>query len=97
MALSNLANEPRREITEQVVGVVLMGLYIATTIAIVWGLGAKKPEDWVLGTLLVAISLPALALLLVGLTVAVHGLGDLACGWLGKLGLDPRPTQRYRR
>lgn len=97
MALSNLRNEPRREITEQVVGVALFALFIAADYGIVAALGAKKTDEWAVGMFLVAMGLIGGSGILFLLTIAIHGLGDLACNGLAKFGFDPRPAQRYRR
>lgn len=97
MALSNIANEPRREIIEQVAGVAVFIIYVGGTYALVKWLGATNTEDVIFGTLLGLVAIPLLLIVLFLLSLALHWLGEGVCALLAKAGADPRPTQRYRR
>lgn len=101
MALSNIFVEPRREITETIVGVVFVGL-------VGWGDWyinfrlvtdpTTHTSDRVVGLIFAPIGLIVLVLALVLAALAVHGIGDLLCGLAKSLtGLDPRPKRRYQR
>lgn len=92
MALSNIGNEPRREITESVIGIAAVVLYIAAdylTVTLVFGL--TDPLLIVAGSLgffIVTIGVIPLLLLF------THAIGEEICDLLGRA--DPRPRQRYR-
>lgn len=97
MALSNLRNEPRREITEQVAGMVLITSFLLADYAIVRSAGADTAGETVLGMVLGFCALVFGGGVLFFLTLLAHSMGELVCGGLARLGLDPRPKQRYRR
>jgi hypothetical protein len=113
MALSNIGREPRREITEQVFGLVFVMAYagwVAYSVHLsnVWHpplyckVGAtsctvaeaewswwKEPFNFqITFGLSIGIWLIYPALLF------MHFLGEIVCGWLTTLGIDPRPKQR---
>lgn len=95
MALSNIRREPRREITEQVVGIVVFVGYMAMVYGIVDALHPKDTGDWIFFTFIISVLLPAIFGLLFMLIHLIHGVGDIVCNLLGNIGLDPRPKQRY--
>ncbi len=97
MALSNLRNEPRREIIEQVAGVAIFAFYIAVVYGVVAWLGAKTSGDWIFGMLLTAFGLPIVGAMLFLIAHGLHALGEGVCALLANFGADPRPTERYRR
>lgn len=106
MALSNIFREPRREITETVVGVCVGGPVIAGLLwldywfainvcgADSWSFTSREapiPVAMIFGLLCGFIT----CLIAVGLAVAIHGLGDRVCNVLDQSGLRLRPKQRY--
>lgn len=97
MALSNLRKEPRREITEHVLGLVVGGGVLWLDYFVCSHAETKYTADFVF----IMFILPIFALLvlfLVGMVLGplVHLVGELVCDGLAKLGLDPRPKDRYR-
>jgi hypothetical protein len=94
MAISNLKNEPRREIIEQAVGIAAIVAFLFLDYAFVRWLGAVDKADVIFGMILVAGLAPPAVLTLV---FGVHAVGELVCGGLAAMGYDPRPTQRTRR
>jgi hypothetical protein len=104
MALSNIFNEPRREITESVVGtlVVLALLFVDYRFGRWWqqileNTHRHPPGFWhgffvigmVFGALAIAAAYPLLA-------VFPHFIGEVVCGFLANLGLELRPKERRR-
>ena len=93
MALSNIFREPRREITEQVIGVIAVAIFL-------WGdyvFASWMPHDghvwppiWA-GMLLWPL---CLAIGLVGLS-GLHLVGEGVCALMARAGFDPRPKRRY--
>lgn len=97
MALFNLRNEPRREITEQIAGLVFAGLFIWADYALVKWTGIPKDAgDVVFGMLFGVFGLATLIMLFFLMLFFTHAIGEIVCGWLKRFGLDPRPTKRYR-
>lgn len=94
MALSNFKNEPRREIIEQAVGIAAIAALLFLDYAIVRWLGAVQTIDIIMGMFVGACIIPFLILFL---AFGVHAVGELVCGALAAFGIDPRPTERYRR
>lgn len=94
MALSNLQNEPRRELIEQVTGLATVAAIIGGGYGLVRWLGAVHPIDVVFGTLFCSAGL----VLAIGfLTYGVHAIGEGVCGFMRGAGFDPRPRDRTRR
>ena len=99
MALSNMLREPRREITESLVGAGIIG----GPIGAVWLFGlwwhSEWPPDSVWGGMLMGLlCLSGLAVaiwLIVGVTVVLHEMGDAVCTALQARGVHLRPKQRY--
>lgn len=96
MALSNIGREPRREITEQLFGVAVLGALIVADYN--FGLWFQKitggPDHgcpWPVGM----IAGVMVFIILIGLWFAAHELGEIVCGWLKAIRIDPRPRQRY--
>ena len=98
MALSNIFREPRREITESVVGIAAFAVlgaadwWFATWFAnAVWVPG----DDW-WSWMVVGLAFGALIVFgLLLLTLFVHYIGEELCDFLENRGVDPRPKQRY--
>lgn len=97
MALSNLLNEPRREIIEQLLGVAALAALFAADYWVVCQLQPKDVGDWAIGLLMVPVGF--VILLIVGylLVAGAHALGEGVCALMAGVGADPRPTERYRR
>lgn len=101
MALSNIFNEPRREITESALGV---GLFAAAVFGDYhlahWFHKHDPTTDVFLGMVLLPILICCLlimgALVLAGGSILIHALGEGACNLLEDFGIQLRPTQRYR-
>lgn len=100
MALSNMLREPRREITETVLGLFFFVLLFGGDYLLVHLLqntgrlrtgGGATFLEMILAPLLIFI----VGLLLLLILMAIHGIGDGLCEWLGDYGLDPRPKRRY--
>jgi hypothetical protein len=97
MALSNLRNEPRREITEQAIGVGVFAGFVWLDYTIARWLGAEGASEIAFAMLCGVVATVFGSMLLFGLSILVHALGETVCGALASLGVDPRPKQRYRR
>ena len=97
MALSNIFEEPRREITETLIGMAAMGgfLYLDYKFA-VWFQGFSGGSisgcPWPLGMVLGIPYLMAIALV----AIVIHRFGDYLCAVLENHGVQVRPKQRYR-
>ncbi len=101
MALSNIGREPRREITESLVGIVVMvgGLWVDYRIASYFDpyhvTGPGLPPWWlqiVVLMIFIGIVVPMFTMLFLFLT---HAVGEVACDILDEFRIDPRPKQRY--
>ena len=99
MALSNMRREPRREITETVVGVIVFGAYVVADWYFAqwfqWVTGPQGAYPWPAGMVLGILVLTVGTAAVIALPFIVHNIGDFACEVLGLIGLDPRPRQRY--
>jgi hypothetical protein len=99
MALSNIFNEPRREIIESIVGIAVVGgfVWVDYTFAI-WlqtmttGLFDRDSPGvpWLLGIVLGPIAL----VLIVIIANLAHMVGDLICDILQDRGIHLRPRDR---
>jgi uncharacterized membrane protein (DUF485 family) len=98
MALSNMLREPRRELTEQAVGMVVLALALVPDYyAAVWLQAHDTSKDFVP----VAIWMIAAALIVgVGVFVlglvmyVIHQMGEGICDALARRGLELRPRER---
>jgi hypothetical protein len=104
MALSNIFVEPRREITESVVGTVgIFGLFYADYRFGVWlqsYMERTVPHDprfyngfWVMGMVIGFVAV----FLAVILAIVTHAAGEAICNALADRGLELRPTKRWYR
>jgi hypothetical protein len=100
MALSNMRREPRREITESVIGVVVFVGFLVVDYYLAKWLQAHvllKNQDF---SDLVAIMVfsPLVIFCLVGVGVMLvyltHFFGEEVCALMAKVGVDPRPKNR---
>lgn len=107
MALSNMRVEPRREWTEQLLGLaglcVLVGLPVwVAHLIVVHDVLKLNPQTHYVGELLLVLLLLCVGVgLLYFAALAVwygaHELGEALCAKLARWGWDPRPKQRYAR
>ena len=102
MALSNMLNEPRREITETVVGIAVVVPFAWLDYYFACGLwesakGTKDSMPFVVALFFTAFTLAGLGFMLVMFLLLVHGLGDIACNALERRGFQLRPRQRFQR
>lgn len=104
MALSNIFREPRREITETLVGMAAFSVPItmSAVLATYLPVGANGPFDYSDGTAPFIISFLAWTFVLLcgsiilGLTIAViHTMGEDLSDALESRGIQIRPRQRY--
>ena len=101
MALSNIFNEPRREITESVVGTLVfsgflpLDYFLALGFEKITGGAGHGGCPWPLGMLFFV---PVgLALAIAVFVYLPHFLGEVFCGWLANAGLEVRPNDRTGR
>jgi hypothetical protein len=94
MALSNIFREPRREITEQVIGTISIILFVAADYGILEWLGGWHHNY---GLLVLSMLLIGCGMILIPVVVfgGCHVIGELVCAGLDAAGLDPRPRNRY--
>lgn len=101
MALSNIFCEPRREITETIIGLAIVGSALGADYAFAVWACAKDPgysigENMLAGVVLFLI-LGAGMIVAGGLVWAVHALGEAVCNSLQIHGIHLRPRQRPGR
>ncbi len=103
MALSNIFREPRREITESVVGMIVVaalifadyrfGMWLQNYLNAHSGL---SPGCWngffIVGMIFGVFAIFAACQVLF---IFPHWVGEVACDLLANLGADPRPKRRY--
>jgi hypothetical protein len=96
MALSNIRIEPRREITETILGVVLVGGFLWLDYeSALWTqelAGGWREYPWPAGMFCNGL---CLALILIGGPLLIHLVGELGCEFLEGVGVRLRPRQRY--
>lgn len=97
MALSNIWREPRRELTESVVGVGVMGAFFYGDYWLAVWLNSQDPKHaGILCWMLVGAGILALAVLIAGsLILFTHFIGEEICNSLAKRGIELRPQRRY--
>lgn len=97
MALSNIRKEPRREITESLVGITgLAGVIWLDYLGSNWINTGLSPKDQCpIVVVMVAIPVVLFILFLIGMAIVycTHALGEKICGALAHRGLDPRPRR----
>ena len=104
MALSNIFKEPRREITETAMGVLVTIVVVPLIVYAWWNLGLfmiwlthDTPStlniigDAFFGMLGGIVLLAALSLVV----IAIHAIGETICNKLQRRGIELRPKQRY--
>jgi len=91
MSLSNIAREPRRELTESGVGIALAVFILATWFGLAWWLASFSSVAGAFPVSLVLILLGALILFL--FLVLTHGIGEKVCDALERRGYHLRPKR----
>jgi integral membrane sensor domain MASE1 len=99
MALSNIRKEPRRELTEQLVGVIVLAALIIPDYWLAswvrdYDTHADKPPVIVYMFMSVVV-LAAVGFILWGAMVVIHIFGEELCNSLARRGIELRPKQRY--
>lgn len=99
MALSNIFKEPRREITETLVGLTVVAPLIVLDVRCAHWMQGLDPKDAPPFPILLALA--ALGILVVGIfgsfaLIGIHAAGEKVCDALARKGLNLRPTVRYR-
>lgn len=101
MALSNMLREPRREITETVVGLLTI---IATVTPLgwldwrvsAWATASSPPNeafiDFVFWLVLIV---PVSSVAAFGVLILIHAVGEGVCNAFQLHGIDLRPRRRY--
>lgn len=103
MALSNIRNEPQREITESLIGLLPLLLLIPLYFWSQWILSIQNVHfsskaDWYVVTaftmLMSVAGVFVIYLLGYGFLHLTHSFGESICGFMAKRGIDPRPKIR---
>lgn len=110
MALSNIFREPRREITESVIGVAVTGVVVGGLVYWDYQLAAAYVAEYpdnsiidimgryalqgVLILVIIAVTAALIGCLLCGIALFTHALGDGICNLMARVGFDPRPKVR---
>jgi cobalamin biosynthesis protein CobD/CbiB len=103
MAWDNRKIEPRREWTEQTIGFVIFSVLVVADYFVSALIQQHSHEHipFILTMVLVAVFFAATMLLATIALYAtwhlIHEIGEVACGVLRAINLDPRPKQRFRR
>lgn len=103
MALSNIGREPRREITESVIGIVAVVVWLGVAFLIARTFDPhyiNAPNDygpsWAFTVSFVTLVVATIGpLLFFGIFCLTHALGEEVCDWLKAVRIDPRPKRRY--
>lgn len=98
MALSNIRREPRREITESLLGILAVVGFLWVdylSCSMVNRMFFPKDPCPVPLAMIIFIAASGLVFLLsTGLLYGTHALGEVICDALAERGLDPRPKER---
>lgn len=101
MALSNIFREPRREITEQLIGLLVtlpVGLWLWHFTRIIHAnlFPTNQGGSWIVAGMISAFSTFFGVGILFLVSSFIHTAGEKACNWLATRGLELRPKERYR-
>lgn len=99
MALSNIFREPRREITESMVGMTVFVIVAGVALIIAWHLAdsivAQDPgAPFPLIVFFMLIIEAIVSVLAVELVFVTHGIGEAICNALARRGVEFRPKRR---
>lgn len=98
MALSNMLREPQREITETLVGIGAILLFVGIDYGFALYLAADYPDKHIyqrmgLGLLFIACG-AIITFVVIMMIIGIHEMGDSICNALDKRGLYLRPQKR---
>jgi small-conductance mechanosensitive channel len=99
MALSNIFCEPRREITESVVGITVFVLVVIGPLAIAWhvaseAVAADRDLPFLLPFIATIIGELIVVVVVFGLSLLTHAIGERVCNALARKGVELRPRRR---
>ena len=106
MALTNIFEEPRRELTESAVGLVTVGIGAMLVTLLIIGemhltgdihFADQGTGQFVLGVVVYLFGNLVVGLFLFLFVVVTHVLGEAVCNKLARRGIYLRPQQRYGR
>lgn len=99
MALSNIFQEPRREITESMVGIAVFSAVMGADYGLaVWFHAFTAPMQIGACPIPLGMVFGFIAMLLgVACIFITHAIGESACAALARRGIELRPQQRYNR
>ncbi len=94
MALSNILNEPQREVTESVVGLALLAMYFVCdySFALWFCKITAAPNNGCFWIVVFFIG-PLLTLVIVAALFATHAIGESICNALERRGVRLRPSR----
>jgi len=101
MALSNIMREPRREITESVVGFIAFVGYIFVDYLVSQAMDpyyvtTRYSPPWGLTIVFVMLFVGIISpIVIFAAFYLTHAIGEMVCGWMKAANVDPRPRQRY--
>lgn len=100
MALSNIFREPRREITETLIGMTLFGGFLILDHLFAnwfYAYMVSNPSDCPLAVcyFVLPFGLLVTSVILYVMAKLIHWVGEEVCDWLDDYGFDPRPKRRY--
>lgn len=94
MALSNILKEPRREITETVIGLLAFGPLMYWDVVLAGYLQPKHMDDPFFMLMVVAMVLLAFGIACaLGLLLIVHAVGEALCDRIEQAGWQIRPRR----
>lgn len=96
MALSNMKNEPRRELTESFLGITFTIVFLLADYKVAHWLasGFENSADRIGFTVVFMAIGGCIVPLVIALAHLTHWLGDKICDCMGTFNLDPRPKNR---
>lgn len=97
MALSNIFREPRREITESLLGIAPIAIWLYVDYRLSVAIEAEVgPRDmpWQGAMVLLTIGLLVALFFLFLIAVGTHALGEAICNAIARRGLELRPKNR---
>lgn len=102
MALSNIFREPRREITESVIGGAIFAIpVVADYYFAVWfstsPVSGHSTFRWSVGMLVGLAAMAAIILAGTGILIGTHALGNAVCNAFERRNIHLRPRRRYGR
>lgn len=94
MALSNIFNEPRREITETAIGALAISSFLLVDFWLVWmGSSATSFPGYLAGMGIVGVIMLLVGMFGIGLFLFMHFIGEEACDYLEDRGVHLRPRR----